>query len=280
MAFVNELLCTLPRGAAILDIGSGRGSFDTHDTSFTVVRTDLERQAPATPNFVQADAARLPFADCSFDLIVSNHSLEHFDDLAGALREIGRVVKPNGTLYVAVPDATTISDRLYRWLARGGGHVNPFSSAGNLASTIARATGLRHVATRTLCTSLACLNRRNRRGPAPRRLLLLGGGTETSLRLITYLMRLSDRFLRTRASVYGWVLYFGNVDAALDCTAWSNVCVRCGAGHPSVWLLQERMVKRRLRIFPTYRCPQCRTLNLFTDDRGFAHLRGQQSSPP
>jgi SAM-dependent methyltransferase len=96
MAFVNELLCTLPRGAAILDIGSGRGSFDTHDTSFTVVRTDLERQAPATPNFVQADAARLPFADCSFDLIVSNHSLEHFDDLAGALREIGRVVRSDG----------------------------------------------------------------------------------------------------------------------------------------------------------------------------------------
>ena len=205
MAFVNELLCTLPRGAAILDIGSGRGSFDTKGGSFTVVRTDLERQAGGTPNFVQADAARLPFADCSFDLIVSNHSLEHFDDLAGSLREIGRAVKPNGALYVAVPDSTTISDLLYRWLARGGGHVNPFSSAGNLASTIARATGLRHVATRTLCTSLACLNRRNRRGPAPRRLLLLGGGTKTSLRLIAYLMRLSDRFLRTRASVYLWM---------------------------------------------------------------------------
>lgn len=272
MGLMNELLCTLPHGAVILDIGSGRGSFDTNSSSFTVVRTDLEPQALRTANFVQADAAELPFADHCFDLVISNHSLEHFDDLAGSLQEIGRVVKPNGALYVAVPDATTISDRLYRWLARGGGHVNPFSSAENLAGKIACATGLIHVATRTLCTSLACLNRRNRRAPPPRRLLLLGGGTQTSLLLTTYILRLSDRLLGTRASVYGWALYFGNVDAAVDRTTWTNVCVRCGAGHPSAWLLHERKAMGGFRILPTYRCPQCRTLNLFTDDRNFRHL--------
>jgi ubiquinone/menaquinone biosynthesis C-methylase UbiE len=46
-------------------------------------RSDLAR-------FVQGDAARLPFADKTFAAVISNHSLEHFDDLAGALREIGR----------------------------------------------------------------------------------------------------------------------------------------------------------------------------------------------
>ena len=272
---MNELLDTLRPGAAILDIGSGPGSFDADGSPFAVVRTDLERQPRGTPNFVQADAARLPFADHCFDLIVSNHSLEHFDDLTGALREIGRTVKHNGALYVAVPDATTISDRLYRWLARGGGHVNPFSSAEDLASTIARTTGLKRVATRTLCTSLACLNRRNRRAPAPRRLLLLGGGTQASLLLITYMLRLADRFLGTRASVYGWALYFGNVNATIDRTAWTNVCVRCGAGHPSAWLLREGKVKRGLRIVLTYRCPRCGTVNFFTDDRDFPQFSVQ-----
>jgi SAM-dependent methyltransferase len=175
MGFMNELLRALPRGAVVLDIGSGRGSLDASGGPFTVVRADLERQGAQAPNFVQADAARLPFADRCFDLVISNNSLEHFRDLAGSLREIGRVVRPAGALYVAVPDCTTISDRLYRWLARGGGHVNPFSSAHDLARLIARATGLRHVATRVLCSSLACLNRSNRRGRPPGRLLLLGG---------------------------------------------------------------------------------------------------------
>lgn len=269
---MDQLLRTLPRGAVILDIGSGRGSFEVSGGSFTLVRADLEREAPQAPNFVQADAARLPFADHCFDLIISNHSLEHFDDLAGSLQEIGRVVKPTGAFYVAVPDATTISDRLYRWLARGGGHVNPFSSAEDLAGTITRATGLKHVATRLLCTSLACLNRRNRRARPPRRLLLLGGGTQISLLLVTYVLKLADRLLGTRASVYGWALYFGNVNATVDRTTWTNVCVRCGAGHPSAWLLREGMVVRGWRVLPTYRCPQCRTPNFFTDDRRFPHL--------
>ncbi len=202
MGWMHELLRALAPGAIVLDIGSGRGSFETQDSSFTVIRTDLARQIAGTRNFVQSDAAMLPFADGAFHLIVSNNSLEHFDNLEGALREIGRAIKPDGALYVAVPDATTLSDRLYRWLAHGGGHVNPFVSASEIASRIAHATGLRHVATRTLCTSLACLNRRNRSTWAPRRLLLFGGGTQASLLLINYLLRLADRLLGTRASVY------------------------------------------------------------------------------
>ena len=47
--------------------------------------------------------------------------------------------------------------------------------------------------------------------------MLIGGGTETSLRLLSYLFRLSDRFLHTRMSVYGWALYFGNVETPIDC---------------------------------------------------------------
>ena len=68
----------------------------------------------------------MPFGSAAFDLVVSNHSLEHFVELEPTLREIGRVMRPGGTLYIAVPNTATLSDRIYRWLARGGGHVNPF----------------------------------------------------------------------------------------------------------------------------------------------------------
>jgi SAM-dependent methyltransferase len=271
---VHELLQDLPDEALVLDLGCGAGSFDADGSRYTVVRVDLEPKAIPGPNFAQADAAKLPFAANCFSVVISNHSLEHFENLTASLEEIGRVLKPSGALYVGVPDATTISDRLYRWLACGGGHVNPFSSAEELALKIERLTGLRHIATRTICTSLCFLNRRNCRTRPPRRLLLLGGGTQFSLLLLNYILRLVDRFLGTRTSVYGWAFYFGNIREPIDCRTWTNVCIRCGSAFSSDWLLYDRKLVRQFAIFSVYRCPKCQTLNLLTNDNYYTHFRG------
>jgi SAM-dependent methyltransferase len=266
---IDELLRDLLRGDKVLDLGCAGGSFDSADKPFQVVRIDLDRETLPRSNAVQADAAKLPFSDGSFDVVVSNHSLEHFTDLDGALKEVGRVLKANGSLYVAVPDAGTISDWLYRWLARGGGHVNPFRSATDLSVKIERSTGLPHIATRTLCASLSCLNRANRKARAPRRLILLGGGRQISLHFLNGGFRVLDRLFGTRLSVYGWALYFGSVRAPIDTHTWINVCVRCGSGHPSEKLKRAR----KLMLFSTYRCPSCGTTNLFADDKHYRHLR-------
>ena len=269
---MNELLTAIAPGGAVLDLGCGAGTFLADDGSFAVVRVDLEPPGVRVANFVRADAAQLPFPTCHFDAVFSNHSLEHFHDLAGALEEIGRVVKPSGSLYVAVPDSSTLTDRLYRWLARGGGHVNRFTSARDLVSLIERTTELRHVATRPLCTSFSFLNRNNCRTRPPRRLWLLGGGTETSLFFATYIFRLSDRFLGTRLSFYGWALYFGNAPTYLDSACWTNVCIRCGSGHPSDGLLRGDKLVRVLPFLAAYRCPACGTMNLFTEDKHYRHF--------
>jgi len=52
------------------------------------------------------DARCLPmFADGSLDYILSNHSLEHIsEDAVAVLTEWGRVLKPGGLLFVAVPN--------------------------------------------------------------------------------------------------------------------------------------------------------------------------------
>jgi SAM-dependent methyltransferase len=110
---------------------------------------------------VQTDASRLPFPDASFDAVIANHSLEHFET---ALQELGRVVRPSGSIFIAVPDASTFSDRLYRWLGRGGGHVNAFRSRVDLIALVERHTSLRFVGGRDLMTSLAILNRKNLAG--------------------------------------------------------------------------------------------------------------------
>jgi len=223
----------------------------------------VEGGAAAGERFILADAGALPFPAGFFDAVVANHSLEHFGDLDGALREIGRVVKNTGALYVAVPDSASLCDRLYRWLGRGGGHVNHFSAPRTLVARVEQSTGLKHVATRFLLTSFSFLNSRNRKAPPPRKLLLLGGGNELILVLASSVLRLIDRVARTRLAVYGWAMYFGEFKATVASEAWANVCVRCGSGHPSDWL------KRRGLL---YRCPQCQALNIFTSDASYRHL--------
>jgi SAM-dependent methyltransferase len=256
---VHEILSRLPADALILDLGAAFGSFPTSATRATAIRVD--RDAGTARNFVQADAAFLPFRNSSFAAIVSNHSLEHFDDLDNALREIGRVIRKDGALFVAVPDASTLTDRIYRWLGRGGGHVNAFRSAPELAQKIEQSTGLKHVATRTLCSSLSFLNRETAPRPLPCRLLLVGGGSPWTLSLYTWLSRRLDRRFGTRIGIYGWALYFGNLAEPIDTRTLPNVCIRCGGGHPASALVTESSAIPGIRI---WRCPGCGTRNPFS----------------
>lgn len=48
-----------------------------------------------------ADAMRLPYADDSFDVVMANDMLYHLADLDDGLREIKRVLKPDGRLLAA-----------------------------------------------------------------------------------------------------------------------------------------------------------------------------------
>jgi hypothetical protein len=165
-----------------------------------------------------------------------------------------------------VPDASTLTDKLYRWLARGGGHVNAFTSASETAAAIEQAVGLPHVATRSLCSSLSFLNRRNAPRPAPRRLLLLGAGCEWSLYLYAWLSRRLDRWLNTRTSIYGWAFYFGEIVQPIDTNTWVNVCIRCGSGHPAASLMRQAPVRLNFPGLRIWRCPKCGASNPFMND--------------
>jgi SAM-dependent methyltransferase len=266
---MNEILRNLRAGAAVLDLGALTGSFPADwCPGALLVRVDLERPAAGSSDgFVQADAARLPFRDRCFDAVIANHSLEHIRGLTAALGEIGRVVRPNGSLYVAVPDASTFSDRLFRWVYRDdSGHINPFCSAGALASDITRATGLPLSGARALYSSFEYLNRYYFPARTSWRLWLLGNGNRRSIVMLSYAARLFDRVFRARASAYGWALYFGDVGEEVEPGAWSNVCVGCGSGHAAPWLLANNLVRRRWLIFRSYRCPTCGSFNFFTQD--------------
>ena len=59
------------------------------------------RRSPDTA-WVQADAAALPFATGNFDLVISSSAYQWVDDLAGAFREVRRVLKPGGRFMAAM----------------------------------------------------------------------------------------------------------------------------------------------------------------------------------
>jgi hypothetical protein len=212
--------------------------------------------------FVPANAANLPFAAQTFDLIVANHSLEHFDQLIPAIVEIGRVLKPLGFLIVTVPDASTLADKPYRWLHgnRPGGHVNAFRTPLQLPRSIAQYTGLDQPVTVILHSGFSILNRHNTRRTA-KKLWLLGGGYEWMLRFATLAFRWSDRRWGTRLSVYGWAYYFGNCPP-LSTVPSTNVCIRCGCGTPAGLLT----IASNWFGIKAYACNNCGTRNFFTLD--------------
>lgn len=86
-------------------------------------------------SFQHADAAVLPFADNSFDTANIANSVHCFPDVAGALRGVRRVLKPNGTLAANVllyPRAggllARIATRINDWGMRKGILYRPYQA--------------------------------------------------------------------------------------------------------------------------------------------------------
>ena len=55
----------------------------------------------------------LPFDDARFDVVISNHVIEHVGDEAAQhahLREIRRVMKADGSAYLAVPNRWMLTE--------------------------------------------------------------------------------------------------------------------------------------------------------------------------
>jgi len=53
--------------------------------------------------FSIADITKLPFADASFDCVICSEVMEHIPDHEKALKELDRILKPQGTLALSVP---------------------------------------------------------------------------------------------------------------------------------------------------------------------------------
>ena len=95
----------------LLDVGTGNGEIaDYLNKDFHVISIDVKDQRSCKSNFHFLIANEyLPFQSNFFDVVVSNHVLEHVRDSKHHIDEIYRVIKPGGWLYLATPN------RLWPW---------------------------------------------------------------------------------------------------------------------------------------------------------------------
>ncbi len=234
----------------ILDLGCGSGSLAGQMAGLNVTGVDVDATALAKNRGLPsacADSHRLPFAAESFELVICHHSLEHFHDVPGTVREIRRVLRRDGRLFVSVPDGRSFSDRLYRFLLCGGGHLQRFTFE-SIVSEIELGTGLHLAGWKELSTSYIFVDRRNflpapwgrLPGPFPRRMRWFG-------KLPAWAFSGARIVLNMRRGRYGWALAFTPSETnPVEEPRSRNVCMHCGAGF------DERVVS-----WFFYRCPYC-----------------------
>jgi demethylmenaquinone methyltransferase/2-methoxy-6-polyprenyl-1,4-benzoquinol methylase len=101
----------LERDDRVLDLAAGTGVSTAElargarlavacDFSLGMLRAGRARKRRRHLPFVAGDATQLPFADASFDAVVISFGLRNISDVAAALREMARVVRPGGRLVV------------------------------------------------------------------------------------------------------------------------------------------------------------------------------------
>ena len=144
----------LKPGCRILDVGCGSGrhlaeaarlqgalavgaDLCLEDLTAARERMDFHEKVGATGGgpweVLAANAAHLPFASETFDLVICSEVLEHIPDHARAVDELVRVLKPGGDLVVSVPRflpekiCWLLADDYYN---SNGGHIRIYRKRG------------------------------------------------------------------------------------------------------------------------------------------------------
>lgn len=117
----------------LLEVGTGAGGIASYFASRPHGRFDVDavdtidnRQTRDGYRFQIVSDVQLPFADAAFDVVISNHVIEHVGDRQAQLthlREIRRVLRAGGIGYLAVPNRWQVIEphyglRFLSWLPR------------------------------------------------------------------------------------------------------------------------------------------------------------------
>ena len=108
----------------LLEIGTGSGGIAHYFGTHPALQCDVDA-VDVVDNRLVTDGYRyqpvtgvdLPFGDGAFDVVISNHVIEHVGDEHAQIRhlqEIRRVLRPDGVGYLAVPNRWMLTEPHYR----------------------------------------------------------------------------------------------------------------------------------------------------------------------
>ena len=118
---LEQILRFLPikSDMTILDLGAGSGylsfpiakenrsckvvGLDIVSKALEVNRERADRENLSNLSFVSYDGIDFPFADASFDMVITRYALHHFPDIEHSIGEVSRVLKKNGSFFVSDP---------------------------------------------------------------------------------------------------------------------------------------------------------------------------------
>lgn len=132
--FVREVAAEVRPGEYVLDAGAGECAYRSLFNHAHYESADAAR-GDASWNYQEVtfrcDLRRLPVEDGRYDHVLCTQTLEHVDDPLAVLREIHRVLKPGGSLWLSVPFGQSLHQEPYdyfRFTLHGLNHL--FASAG------------------------------------------------------------------------------------------------------------------------------------------------------
>lgn len=121
--YVREVAASLPERALVLDAGAGTGLYRPLFSGACYQSTDFCRIEKDYGEITYVcDLARIPVKRNSYDLVLLTQVLEHVPEPGRVLREIHRVLKPGGHLWLSAPfffDEHEIPFDFYRYTRYG-----------------------------------------------------------------------------------------------------------------------------------------------------------------
>ncbi|MCG9682696.1 malonyl-ACP O-methyltransferase BioC [Vibrio sp. Isolate23] len=155
----ERLLERLPQnlfGKTVLDLGCGTGYFSEKlrergalviccDLSQQMLNKAKERCGSERVKYQQADAESLPFRDSSVDYVFSSLALQWCENLSLPLREMRRVIKPQGKAYFSTLLDGSLKELKCAWREIDSyQHVNDFISSNQVKIALAQSGNQNH----------------------------------------------------------------------------------------------------------------------------------------